>query len=269
LSQNPADHINALQQLKKGAGSGDASIQNGLELAQHALDTLASHGTKEIILIFASLTSCDPGNILDTINSIADSKIITDVISMTAELQVCKILAQKTGGRYKVILNDSHFSELLMTHVVPPALSQIPLNRILRMGFPLRHTAVPDMLCVCHGIRPERSLPNSESAFYTCPRCSSSVCDLPIDCPVCGLVLVSAPLLARSYHHLYPPRGYIDTSPGECYGCGVSSEAEEKLINACAGCGEKYCEDCQAFVHNGLHHCPSCLLKPGSDFAIS
>ena len=45
LSQNPADHITALQQIQKdgaASGSGDASLENGLELAKHVLNTLAS-----------------------------------------------------------------------------------------------------------------------------------------------------------------------------------------------------------------------------------
>lgn len=39
---------------------------------------------------------------------------------------------------------------------------------------------------------------------YICPRCKSKVCELPSDCDVCGLTLVSSPHLARSYHHLFP-----------------------------------------------------------------
>ena len=45
-----------------------------------------------------------------------------------------------------------------------------------------------------------------------CPRCSAVVCDIPADCPVCGLTLVSSPHLARSYHHLFPVQPFGEKS---------------------------------------------------------
>ena len=39
---------------------------------------------------------------------------------------------------------------------------------------------------------------------YLCPQCSAKYCELPVECRGCGLTLVSAPHLARSYHHLFP-----------------------------------------------------------------
>ena len=48
----------------------------------------------------------------------------------------------------------------------------------------------------------EGSRPNSGG--YFCPQCCSKYCELPVECKACGLTLVSAPHLARSYHHLFP-----------------------------------------------------------------
>jgi hypothetical protein len=42
------------------------------------------------------------------------------------------------------------------------------------------------------------------STGYLCPNCDSKYCELPTDCKVCGCTLVSAPHLAKSYHHLFP-----------------------------------------------------------------
>lgn len=39
---------------------------------------------------------------------------------------------------------------------------------------------------------------------YLCPQCETKCCELPTECPVCGLTLVSSSHLARSYHHLFP-----------------------------------------------------------------
>jgi transcription initiation factor TFIIH subunit 2 len=43
---------------------------------------------------------------------------------------------------------------------------------------------------------------------YQCPKCLAKLCELPSECVVCGLTLVSSPHLARSYHHLFPVPSY-------------------------------------------------------------
>ena len=43
---------------------------------------------------------------------------------------------------------------------------------------------------------------------YVCPRCRSRCSDLPSDCAVCGLRLILAPHLARTFHHLFPVRPF-------------------------------------------------------------
>ncbi|KAJ9474060.1 RNA polymerase II transcription factor [Pseudozyma hubeiensis] len=51
-------------------------------------------------------------------------------------------------------------------------------------------------LCACHS--------RSRGSGYLCPRCGVKVCDVPTDCPVCGITIVMSTHLARSYHHLFP-----------------------------------------------------------------
>lgn len=48
-----------------------------------------------------------------------------------------------------------------------------------------------------------------------CPRCNSKYCELPIDCSICGLKLVSSPHLARSYHHLFPVQQFVEIEDEE------------------------------------------------------
>ena len=47
---------------------------------------------------------------------------------------------------------------------------------------------------------------------YFCPQCHSKFCELPIDCSICGLTLISSPQLARSYHHLFPVSNFTEVS---------------------------------------------------------
>jgi transcription initiation factor TFIIH subunit 2 len=87
------------------------------------------------------------------------------------------------------------------------------------MGFPSRTLASKDhvSLCACHN-RPTRE-------GYACTRCRTKVCRLPAECPVCGLTLVLSTHLARSYHHLFPLKGWVEVPWSEasksaaCFAC--------------------------------------------------
>lgn len=50
---------------------------------------------------------------------------------------------------------------------------------------------------------------------FTCPRCKARVLDLPSTCHVCGLTLVSSSQLARSYHHLFPVKPFVEISSSD------------------------------------------------------
>ncbi len=50
---------------------------------------------------------------------------------------------------------------------------------------------------------------------YTCPRCKARIQELPSQCHVCQLVLISSPHLARSYHHLFPVKLYVELEAAE------------------------------------------------------
>ncbi|KAG9075497.1 hypothetical protein FS749_012818 [Ceratobasidium sp. UAMH 11750] len=118
-------------------------------------------------------------------------------------------------------MNEGHFKDLLFEHIPPPAHRGAPkatdpgvpevqaksaLNPtadLMMMGFPTRlpPTSAPT-LCVCHPSR-------LRAEGFICPRCSAKLCEVPTDCDVCGLMVVSSPHLARSYHHLFPVRPYV------------------------------------------------------------
>ena len=40
--------------------------------------------------------------------------------------------------------------------------------------------------------------------YYKCPRCQCIVCQLPLLCPICNLMLADYTSFTRSYHHLDP-----------------------------------------------------------------
>lgn len=70
---------------------------------------------------------------------------------------------------------------------------------------------------------------------YHCPQCFSKYCDLPVECISCGLTLVSAPHLARSYHHLFPVTAFkeitFEKQAELCYSCQKMFDDSDKTVN--------------------------------------
>lgn len=111
LGGSPESHIKAL--MGKLGCSGDASIQNGLELVHDFLCHIPSYGHREVLILYSALSTCDPGDVLETIQKCKISKIRCSVVGLSAELYICKYLCQETGGSYSVALDEVsfHFSK--------------------------------------------------------------------------------------------------------------------------------------------------------------
>ncbi|KAL8823397.1 MAG: hypothetical protein Q9191_005890, partial [Dirinaria sp. TL-2023a] len=93
------------------------------------------------------------------------------------------------------------------------------------MGFPSRITSPLPTLCACHS-KPTRG-------GYLCSRCSSKVCALPTTCPACGLTLILSTHLARSYHHLFPLRNWVEVPWLHAAAAAAAGDDEQ---SACFGC---------------------------------
>ncbi|KAF2988470.1 hypothetical protein EK904_004977, partial [Melospiza melodia maxima] len=208
LSGNSKKHVTALKKAVDMNCSGEPSLYNSLNLAMQTLKHMPGHTSREVLVVLSSLTTCDPANIYDLIKCLKAVKIRVSVIGLSAEVRVCTVLARETGGTYHVILDESHYKELLMHHVSPPPASSTSECSLIRMGFP-QHTiaSLSDQ-----DAKPSFSMAQLENnsdpgltlGGYFCPQCRAKYCELPVECKICGLTLVSAPHLARSYHHLFP-----------------------------------------------------------------
>uniref|UniRef100_A0A8B9KYG0 VWFA domain-containing protein n=1 Tax=Astyanax mexicanus TaxID=7994 RepID=A0A8B9KYG0_ASTMX len=252
---NPKKHVAA---LKKAVGStclGEPSLYNALNIAMQTLKHMPGHTSREILIIFSSLTTCDPANIYELIKTLKELKIRVSVIGLSAEVRVCTILTRETGGSYNVILDESHFKELLMLHVKPPPASSSSECSLIRMGFPQHIIAsVSDQ-----DAKPSFSMSHLESVDegpgltlggYYCPQCRAKYTELPVECKVCGLTLVSAPHLARSFHHLFPLDAF-----------------QESPLEEHTGDSSVFCTECDLFIHDTLHCCPACIHTQGPALA--
>ncbi|CEQ41640.1 SPOSA6832_03372 [Sporobolomyces salmonicolor] len=297
LSGNPADHLKALQNKKKMEARGAPSLQNVLQLAKTGLGYmppftrglaspthspldrrhLPPHGSREVIIILGSLTSCDPTNIHQTIKETEAERIRVNIIGLTADMKICRDICEQTKAR-----DDEAFRDLLFEFVSPPPTLAPSKSHVLggpspapptsaadlmQMGFPtLLHSTYPG-ICSCHN--------KLKTAGYSCPRCKSRICDVPTECRVCGLTVVNAPQLARSYRHLFPVANYervlqpSPTDPPACFSCSFPFKALSSTLPAtqlgdlsplgryrCPKCARDFCLDCDKLVHDALGFCP-------------
>lgn len=121
---------------------------------------------------------------------------------------------------------QSHFKELLLEHAPPPpAIAEYAAANLIKMGFPQRGAEGVISICSCH-----KEI--KVGGGYTCPRCKARVCELPAECKICGLTLVSSPHLARSYHHLFPVTPFDEVSSM------FSSKLNQKAPQTCYSCQE-------------------------------
>lgn len=101
LSGNPNDHTRALDTRKNIETSGEPSLQNALQLARSSMVSVPSHGSKEILLIFGALTTCDPSNIHDTVSLLQKENVRVNIVGLAAEVQICRVLSKMTKGMWK------------------------------------------------------------------------------------------------------------------------------------------------------------------------
>ncbi|KAH3899124.1 related to Suppressor of stem-loop protein 1 [Saccharomycodes ludwigii] len=274
ISGNPQDHLDILHNFKKNLEpKGYPSLQNALELARGLLVNAPSHSTREVLMVFGSLSSTDPGDIHQTIKSLVQDKVRVKIIGLTAQVSICKEICQQTNYNdtsfYSIILNEQHFKNLFTEAVTP-----LPMNKLnksftlVKMGFPTRMIEETPSFCVCHS--------KLNHGGYFCPNCKSKVCSLPMVCPCCDLMLILSTHLARSYHHLMPLQTFQEVSTSEtfptvkCFSCHKqfpifkNKKTGELLTSSryrCTECKRDFCIDCDVFIHEILHNCPGCESK--------
>ncbi|GJN84967.1 hypothetical protein PLIIFM63780_008531 [Purpureocillium lilacinum] len=290
LGGNPAEHLEKLKEIEGQDPQGNPSLQNALEMCRGALFHAPSHGTREVLIIYGALLSSDPGDIHETINNLITDRIRVSIVGLSAQVAICADLCSRTNAgddsQYNIAMDEVHFRDLFLAATTPPVTrtQEQSTASLLMMGFPSR-TLAPGgstTYCACHN-KPCRE-------GYDCTRCSTRVCRLPAECPACGLTLILSTHLARSYHHLFPLRNWVEVSWADasrstvCFSCQcpfpdavrgqiahvqASKNKEENAKPAAKGvsesgryacevCGNHFCIDCDVFAHEVIHNCPGC-----------
>lgn len=283
---NPAEHLERLKGLEDQDPQGNPSLQNALEMCRGALFHAPSHGTREVLIIYGALLSSDPGDIHETVGNLISDRIRVSIVGLSAQVAICADLCSRTNAgdesQYNVAMDEVHFRELFLAATTPPVTrtAEQSTASLLMMGFPSRTLVAggDTSYCACHN-RPFRE-------GYLCTRCSARVCRLPAECPACGLTLILSTHLARSYHHLFPLRNWVEVPWADaarsaaCFSCQApfpeppKTKAPDKPKEdagpkpakgvsesgryACEVCRQHFCIDCDVFAHEVIHNCPGC-----------
>ncbi|KAL8718475.1 MAG: hypothetical protein Q9225_004389 [Loekoesia sp. 1 TL-2023] len=233
MSGNPSDHISNLQALRKEDPKGQPSLQNALDMARAALFHAPSHGTREILLLFGSLLSSDPGDVHTTITSLVNSHITTTVIGLSAQVAICLTLVKRTNPHsnpqkhYNVALDEVNYRELIMRLATPPE---------------------------SHTQQAAAAADDSNKIDGTSRQVDISQ-------------LRTKPVLSDARN-----AESASTEPSGVALAGIDNNITYKRRNEdqtvsesgryeCATCGQFFCVDCDVFCHEIVHNCPGCLSR--------
>lgn len=271
LSASLAEHESSLDAYIDGhEPAGPVSLQNGLDVAMSILAHVPGHGSREVLWLQVSLSSLDAGSIFEVVQRLVGARIRLAVVALSGEVSITRKMAQQTNGCHAVAMDDAHFVELVREQLTPPAVygsaaAAVGSSYAVRMGFP-QHKRMSTGLCACHGVPPSSA---QDSTRFQCPQCRAMVCQLPVECPLCKLTLISAPHLAKAYHHLFPVSAYADmgAEEGSCFACGQGLRVAPSATRAaavwrpgrCKRCHQCFCPACARFIHESLYNCPGCL----------
>jgi transcription initiation factor TFIIH subunit 2 len=111
LSGTPENHIRALNNAT--AGEGEPSLQNALEVAGASLALVPRHGVREILIVYSGLNTCDPGDILASIQKLCAQKIRVSMVGVGAEMYIGRRITEETHGTYTIAVDAQHYSEVL------------------------------------------------------------------------------------------------------------------------------------------------------------
>ena len=87
LVGQPGHHIDILKRTI--TVHGEPSLQNALEMAKSALKTVPSYGSKEIVVVYGSLTTTDPGDIFATITALQKDSIRCSLWALAPRCTSC------------------------------------------------------------------------------------------------------------------------------------------------------------------------------------
>ncbi|KAF5272958.1 hypothetical protein FQA39_LY18776 [Lamprigera yunnana] len=115
---------------------------------------------------------------IGTLTALKVEGVRCSIIGLAAEVHICKQLAMETNGTYQVILDDSHYKDLLFQHIEPPPAAVCLESSLIKMGFLIKWSRkvyhcpkCEKMFCIDCDIF-------IHDALHTCPGCATNMATL-------------------------------------------------------------------------------------------
>jgi len=259
FSCNPNDHIDAINNFSKITHDGDPSLQNSLESAISILKTTPEFATKEVLLVYGALLTCDSFPIDSLIKKLIESKITVSIIGFGAQVYVLNKIASETKGEYHIPISDEHLVEIMNSNLIPPPFSRENQNGVLiPFGFSISSSNEYASYDI-YDLKTRFKDSQQKIGGYHCPKCNTRVFNVPSYCPVCQIMLIGPAHLTRTIHHLQPLSMFEESKTSDpCYGCHTVIHSHSYV---CTKCDRHFCSKCNKYIHESLKNCPGCLSK--------
>jgi transcription initiation factor TFIIH subunit 2 len=260
LSGNLRRHLDFLTRMSDLSAGGEPSLFNSIGIATKLFGAAPRYSTREILVVFGSMSTCDPKPIdaLLTLVTQRQTAAVVSAISFGARIQVLERIAETTGGLYRVPQTPEQFADLLATHIHPPVWSDF-VQRMALVPFGFAKAADDIKTFDVSGVKIDTADATPVVLNSICPKCGTAIATVPCYCPCCGLLLMAPAHLTRSLHHLRPLDDFVQADINEAVVCLGCNETVKDGVVTCVSCGAPFCKACDQFLHDCLQNCPGCL----------
>ena len=236
--QNEMTHFN--EKLLSSYGFGSFALTSCLKYVNCNFNK--SITSKEILIITASTSIINnEAGIEEMLKSLQQSKIRINIISLCGEITFFKNLCKITDGKFMVPRNVHEFPYILKKFVVPGESHDFKCS-LVEIGFAEKLKV--SGLCMCHL--------TFQNNLYSCPRCDTNICSIPMQCPICNLNLISPIQICSAICANYQLELFEAVEEGFCRICNSPGKY------SCGKCKNVFCSDCNYNVHTIINFCPFC-----------
>ncbi|SCN62770.1 general transcription factor IIH subunit 2, putative [Plasmodium chabaudi chabaudi] len=253
LTSNIDDVLNSLVKEQKEGLQGSPSLQEGLEIAHNLLMDMPLYGTKEILIMYGSIRTCDKKNILKYLDLLIKNNMYVNCISIAPEMHILKHICEKTHGIYKICTSKNILINEINQVAETPLWMHGMEPQLIHICFPVKKKINTQIVCSCHNTL------NTDT--YICNFCNSYTCKIPSKCKVCGIHLISMHDLSHITNNLQASPLFIEIKNEQNYYtyCSSCNQQLYDKVSQCTKCKNIFCLECDVFIHEDLNQCPFCL----------
>ena len=70
--------------------------------------SVQEHAAIQVLMLFAGLSTCDPGNIQDTIKVAKQQRVRVSIVGLAAEVHICRVITEVSPRRCALLQDCEH-----------------------------------------------------------------------------------------------------------------------------------------------------------------